>query len=275
MKYWFNKDKSIRLYNGDCREVMNKLIENNIQVDLTVTSPPYDDIRNYNNTLEWNFDVFKEVADRLYAITKIGGVVVWIVGDRVRNGSESLTSFKQALYFKEIGFNIHDTMIYAKSNPIPMNHNRYEQCFEYMFILSKGKPNKFNGLVDECKYSGINNSSGTFRNRSKDDNTEKSHNKKLGGKLVKDFKLKSNIWYYTVGNNMSTKDKYAFEHPAIFPEKLAQDHILSWSNEGDIVLDCFMGSNTTGKMAKLLNRNFIGIEKVEEYFDISIRRVEA
>ena len=137
-----------KLYQGDCLDVMDKLIEEGVEVDLTVTSPPYDDLRNYNNTLVWNFDVFKQVADRLYKITKNGGVVVWVVNDKTKNGSETGTSFKQALYFKEIGFNLHDTMIYAKNNPIPQNHNRYEQAFEYMFILSKGKPNTFNPLKE-------------------------------------------------------------------------------------------------------------------------------
>lgn len=273
MKTYYKED-NLSIYNGDCVSVLDSLIEQGVKVDLTITSPPYDDIRNYNNTLNWNFNIFKQIANRLYEITNNGGIVVWIVGDRVVKGSETLTSFSQALYFKEIGFNVYDTMIYAKNNPIPMNHNRYEQCFEYMFILSKGKPNTFNGLLDTCKYSGINNSSGTFRNKSEDGTTQQSHNRKIGNKIVKTHKLKSNIWYYNIGNNQSTTDKIAFKHPAIFPEKLAQDHILSWSNENDIVLDCFMGSGTTGKMCKQLNRKFIGIDKVKEYCDIAIERIK-
>ena len=262
------------LYHGDCLEVMDNLINMGVKVDLTVTSPPYDDIRNYNGTLEWNFDIFKKVADRLFKITKDGGVVVWVVGDKTKNGTETLTSFKQALYFKDIGFNIHDTMIYHKKNNIPMNHNRYEQSFEYMFILSKGKPKCFNGIREECKYANTKNSSGTFRNKNNTDNTSLSYSILKTSGIVKQTKLKTNIWSYFVGNNMSTKDKIAFKHPAIFPEKLAQDHIISWSNEGDTVLDCFMGSGTTGKMAKLLNRNFIGIEKVKEYYEISKQRIK-
>ena len=260
--------ENYKLYNGDCLEVMDKLIEEGIQVDLTVTSPPYDDLRDYEKSLVWNFDVFKQVANRLYQITKDGGVVVWVVGDKTKNGSESGTSFKQALYFKEIGFNLHDTMIYAKENAIPLNHNRYEQQFEYMFILTKGKLKCFNPIKIPCKYAGS-NPSGTFRMNGKDGKTGKAHTQKP----VSSDKIKYNIWFYNVGFNKTTKDKIAFKHPAIFPEKLAQDHILSWSNEGDIVLDCFMGSATTGKMALLNNRKFIGIEKVNEYFEISKQRI--
>ena len=261
---------NVQLFKGDCLDVMDDLIRKGVRVDLTVTSPPYDDLRNYKRSLEWNFDIFKQVAQRLYQITANGGVVVWVVGDKTIKGSESGTSFKQALYFKEIGFNLHDTMIYAKNNPVPLNHNRYEQQFEYMFILAKGKPNRFNGLREECKYAGLKRNEKNRRYR-KDANGDFKT-----GKITptKDTKLKYNIWFYQVGNGQSTTDKFAFEHPAIFPEKLAQDHILSWSNEGDTVLDCFMGSGTTGKMALLNNRKFIGIEKVEEYFEIAKKRIE-
>lgn len=263
----FIKTDRYELYNYDCIEIMDSLIAEGKQVDLTVTSPPYDDLRSYNNSLIWNFDVFKQVAQRLYDITKDGGVVVWVVGDKTVKGSESGTSFKQALYFKEIGFNLHDTMIYAKENPIPLNHNRYEQQFEYMFVLSKGKPKTFNGLRVDCTYYNTTNKP---RYRHTEEGVLKECN--TPQKIKKD-KLKYNIWWYSVGANKSTKDRIAFNHPAIFPEKLAQDHILSWSNEEDIVLDCFMGANTTGKMALLNNRKFIGIEKVEEYFEISKQRI--
>lgn len=267
------KTDNYELYNGDNIEIMDLLISQGVQVDLTVTSPPYDDLRSYDGSLEWNFEIFKKVAQRLYDITKKGGVVVWIVGDKTKNGSETGTSFKQALYFKEIGFNLYDTMIYAKTNYVPLTHRRYEQGFEYMFVLTKGKLKTFNGLREPSKYAGINNSSGTFRNKSKDNETTEKSNSNIKNKKVNDTKLKSNIWFYTVGNNQSTKDKIAFEHPAIFPEKLAEDHIVSWSNEGDLIFDPFMGSNTTGKMALLNNRKFIGIEKVEKYFEIGKKRI--
>lgn len=263
----FIKNERYELYNYDCIEMMDLLIAEGKQVDLTVTSPPYDDLRDYENSLVWNFDVFKQVADRLYKITKDGGIVVWIVNDKTKNGSETLTSFRQALYFKEIGFKLHDTMIYAKNNPTPQKSNRYQSSFEYMFIFSKGRPNTFNPILEDKKYI--------------EDRKNKQYNKKQDGTQVvraytstSNKKVKSNIWTYSVGLHHSTTDKFAFKHPAIFPEKLAQDHILSWSNEGDIVLDCFMGSCTTGKMALLNNRKFIGIEKVEEYFEISIERIK-
>ena len=270
IKNKFIKTDNYEIYNYDCIEMMDLLIAEGKQVDLTVTSPPYDDLRDYEKSLIWNFDVFKQVAQRLYNITKEGGVVVWIVGDKTIKGSESGTSFKQALYFKETGFNLHDTMIYAKENAIPLNHNRYEQQFEYMFILTKGKPKCFNPIKIPCKCAGRNNPSGTFRMNGEDGKTGKAHTQKT----VSSDKIKYNIWFYNVGFNKTTKDKMAFKHPAIFPEKLAQDHILSWSNEGDTVLDCFMGSCTTGKMALLNGRKFIGIEKVEEYFEISKQRIE-
>lgn len=268
------KTDNYELYNYDCIEMMDLLIAEGKQVDLTVTSPPYDDLRSYNNSLTWNFDVFKRVAQRLYDITKDGGVVVWVVGDKTVKGSESGTSFKQALYFKEIGFNLHDTMIYEKTNPFGTagkGHKRYRQSFEYMFILTKGKINTFNPIKEECKRKGDSVQFTTRKNRQSDGLEFDAIRK--GELIVSKEKVLKNIWEYDTGYNRTTKDKIAFQHPAIFPEKLAQDHILSWSNEGDIVFDCFMGANTTGKMALLNNRKFIGIEKVKEYFEISKQRI--
>ena len=263
----FEKGENYELYNEDCLEVMDKLIKEGKQVDLTVTSPPYDDLRDYERSLIWNFDIFKQVANRLYKITKDGGVVVWVIGDSVKNGSKTLRSYEQALYFKSIGFKVYDVIIYEKTSPSPPHKNRYFNSFEYQFILSKGKPKTVNLLKDRPnKYAGT--KSGTVTRREKDGTltTKKAIE-------IAEFGIRTNVWSYAVGNNKSTTDKFAFKHPAIFPEKLAQDHILSWSNEGDIVLDCFMGSNTTGKMALLNNRKFIGIEKVNEYFEISKQRI--
>ena len=252
-----------KTYCMDNREGM-KLLPNNY-IDLTVTSPPYDDLRSYKGC-EWNFDIFKEVAQELYRVTKEGGVVVWIVNDKTKNGSESGTSFRQALYFMKIGFNLHDTMIYAKNNPVPLNHNRYEQQFEYMFVFSKGKPNTFNGLREDCKYAQRNEKNRRYRK-------DASGNFKTGKTMpIKDTKLTYNIWFYQVGNGKSSKDKIAFQHPAIFPEKLAEDHIISWSNEGDIVMDIFAGSGTVRKMCKLNNRKYIGFEIAEEYVKIDNER---
>lgn len=246
---------------GDNVEFMQTLPENCI--DLTVTSPPYDDLRSYNG---YSFN-FESVADELFRITKPGGIVVWVVGDKTDKGSETLTSFKQALYFKGIGFNVHDTMIYAKKNPMPLTHNRYEQQFEYMFVLSKGKPKTFNPLKEESKSAGQSNRT-TIRNQ---DGTIRDGNAK--GREVKKERYRYNIWQYGVGKGVTTRDDYAYKHPAMFPEQLAQDHIVSWSNPGDVVFDCFAGSGTTLKMALLNDRNYIGVEISEEYVAIANQRI--
>lgn len=231
-------------------------------IDLTVTSPPYDNLRDYKG---YSFP-FEDIAKELYRVTKEGGVVVWVVADACVDGSETGTSFKQALYFKEIGFNLHDTMIYAKNNYPPRTHKRYEQQFEYMFVFSKGKIKTFNPLLKPNKQTGKIQGS-TFR-----------QNKDKIGKIHKDIgtskeSIKPNIWFYNVGMANSTKDKIAFNHPAIFPEQLANDHILTWSNEGELVYDCFAGSGTTLKMAKFNNRNYIGSEISKEYCEIIEKRL--
>ena len=238
-------------------------------IDLTVTSPPYDNLRTYNgNNALWGEPVWKSVIEELYTVTKPGGVVVWVVGDATIKGSETGTSFKQALWAKECGFNLHDTMIYQKVNYVPLTHNRYEQSFEYVFIWSKGRPNTFNPIQIPCKNAGKVEKYGLERRQ--------NHGAKHAMRLykdteyiaTKDTKIASNIFAYTLG-----KEKTG--HPAPFPEKLAHDHIISWSNEGDTVLDPFMGSGTTGKMAKQLGRNFIGIELDKEYFEIATKRINS
>lgn len=259
----------INLIHGDCITEMQKM-ESNI-IDLTVTSPPYDNLRTYAGTLDWNFDIFKQVANELHRITKDGGVVVWVVGDATIKGSETGTSFRQALYFKEIGFNLHDTMIYQKSGMGACGSNSaYWQNFEYMFILSKGKLKTFNPIEDRKNVKKAQCKEETTTRRSQESNRTI---RRLVNK--KEFGKRFNVWQYNTGLNRSTKDKIAFDHPAIFPDKLAHDHIISWSNENDLVFDPFMGSGTTGKMAKLNNRKFIGIEKVPEYFQIAKERISA
>lgn len=249
-----------KIYNMDCLEGLKQIEDG--YIDLTVTSPPYDDLRKYNG-YSWDFE---SIAKELYRVTKQGGVVVWVVGDKTIKGSETGTSFKQALFFKEIGFNLHDTMIYLSDKP-PLTHPRYEQKFEYMFVFSKGKPKTFNPIMEECKYAGSSKKARTFRNDGH--NLESTHKTDE----VKQYKIKGNVWEYSTGYQKSTKDKIAFKHPAIFPEQLAHDHIISWSNEGDVVLDTFMGSGTTAKMCKLTNRNYIGFEISEEYYQIAEERL--
>ena len=237
-------------------------------VNLTVTSPPYDNLRNYNGNIEgWNFDKFKEIALELYRVTADGGIVVWVVGDATIKGSETGTSFKQALWFMECGFKLHDTMIYEKNSsafPAARTSKRYTQIFEYMFVFCKGKiRNDITLLCDKPnKWAGHTNW-GNNTQYNKDGVLKKTNDIKP----VPDFSLRNNIWKYSVGFNDKTG------HPAVFPEKLAEDHILSWSNVGDVVLDPFMGSGTTGKMAVLNNRKFIGIESVKDYYDIAEKRI--
>ena len=260
-----------QLYNADCREIFNGVLKTNTPfVNLCVTSPPYDDLRKYNNNIEWNFDIFKEIANLLYNVIVDGGIVVWVVNDQSINGSETGTSFKQVLYFKEIGFNIHDTMIFAKNNYIPQTHNRYEQAFEYMFVLSKEKPRTFNPIKIECVHKGELQG---YKNKGKigEDSSLRDRAEKIPTKTTK---IKSNIWYYNIGNTAINYNKLASKHPAIFPYQLAYDHIISWTNENDIVLDCFMGSGTTGVAAINTNRKFIGIEKNTEYFNIAKELVD-
>ena len=229
-------------------------------VDLTVTSPPYDNLRTYNG---YSFD-FDAVAKELYRVTKQGGVVVWVVGDATIKGSETGTSFKQALYFKEIGFNLHDTMIYEKSTALPQNCDRYYPIFEYMFVLSKGKPKTFNPITVLAS-----------NNKRKDKTAHRTKDNKIVVPKTgrNEYRRLFNVWRYAVGLGGTTNDKIAFQHPAIFPEKLAEDHILSWSNEGDLVYDPFMGSGTTAKMAIINKRNWIGSEISKEYCDIAEKRI--
>ncbi len=238
-----------------------KLLPDNY-IDLTVTSPPYDDLRNYNG---YSFD-FENIAKELFRTTKEGGVVIWVVGDKVTRGSKTLTCFKQALDFKEIGFNVFDIIIYEKTSPSPPHKGRYFNSFEYMFVLSKGKPRTVNLLKDR-------------ENKTFGRNTGRISRREIDGTLtpkndvvISEYGIRTNVWTYDVGNMKSSKDKIAFKHPAIFPEKLAEDHILSWSNEGDIVMDIFAGSGTVRKMCKLNNRQYIGFEIAKEYVDIDNER---
>lgn len=253
-----------RLELGNNIDFMKQMGDNTI--DLVVTSPPYDDLRNYDNTCNWNFDVFKEVANELYRIVKDGGVVIWVVGDKTQDGSESGTSFRQALYFHEIGFRIHDTMLYRKLNYVPLNHDRYEQEFEYMFCFSKGKPKTFNPIKIPCRWAGTSSWGKPAFYKTDDDTLTKSSGKMVIG----DTKIKGNIFEYEVGSRM-TGD---IDHPAMFPLKLAEDQIKTWSNKGDLVLDPFVGSGTTGIASLDLGRNFIGIDIVEKYYKIAEERLQ-
>jgi DNA modification methylase len=234
------------IYNENCLDTMARMPDNHI--DLTLTSPPYDNLREYNG---YSFD-FENVAKELYRVTKPNGLLVWVVGDSVIDGSESGSSFRQALYFKELGFKLHDTMIYEKNSPAypaRANGNRYTQIFEYMFVFAKGKvPNQL--ICDKPnKWAGYKDFSGKLKNP------------------VPDFSPRNNIWKYTTSFN-------GWKHPAPFPEALAHDHIVSWSKEGDLVYDPFMGSGTTAFVARSLNRQWIGSEISKDYCEIIEQRLQ-
>ena len=251
-----------KIYNIDCVEGM-KLLPDSF-VDLTVTSPPYDNLRKYNG-FSWDFEA---TAKELYRVTKQGGVVVWVVGDATVNGSETLTSFKQALFFKDLGFNANDTMIYQKNSyPFPPS-NRYYQQFEYMFVLSKGKPKTTNLLKQKTKWRKDTSQVSTCRNADGSTSTMKYEK-------GKEDRILDNVWLINTGYMRTTKDKFAYKHPAMFPEELCERHILSWSNEGDTVFDPFMGSGTTAKMAMLNNRKFVGCEVSEKYCEIIKERLDS
>lgn len=249
------------VYCMDCVEGMSKLPDNSI--DLVITSPPYDNLRNYNG---FSFR-FEAIVKELFRVIKEGGIVVWVVSDATINGSETGTSFRQALYFMKCGFNLHDTMIFRKVNPIPQIYRkRYSNEFEYMFIFSKGAVKTHNVLMCDCLHAGLILNGTTYKNYSKN----KQIRKKLA-KPVKNKKIRGNIWEYVVGKK--AEDQEAKGHPAPFPCQLVRDHIKSWTNKGDIVLDPMCGSGTTCKVAKELGRNYIGIDISEEYCKLAKKRI--
>lgn len=261
-----------KIYNESCLKTMSRMPDK--YIDLTITSPPYDDLRSYNNHIGGNKSKlngysfpFEKIAQELYRVTKIGGVVVWVVGDETIKGDETGTSFRQALFFKKCGFNLFDTMIYSKPPRGAVGNNKtYWQSFEYMFIFSNGKPKTINLIKDRKNKESRNGDSGTKRLQN--------------GELLKlkrggygEFGRRTNIWEYNIGKGHSTGDDIAFEHPAIFPEKLAHDHIVTWSNKNDLIYDPMMGSGTVAKMCLLEGRIFIGSEINKDYCKIIESRI--
>lgn len=251
------------IHTENCIATLEKMPDNFL--DMTLTSPPYDDLRAYNG---YEFPM-QAIAKLLFKKTKLGGVVVWVIGDRTVNGSETLSSFTQAIEFVEVaGFNLHDTMLYVKNNPIPSDcGKRYRQAFEYIFCFSKGQPKTFNPITEPTKSAG--KKIKAFRI------TEHGRGNLPDEDIGRETKLErkaSNVFTYNVGTSSAT-DRIAFKHPAIFPEKLAEDQISTWTNEGDLVYDCFMGSGTTAKVCCDLLRNWIGSEISPEYVDIANERL--
>jgi len=251
-----------RIIVGNCVEVMKQFDDD--VIDLTVTSPPYDDLRNYKGYVF----PFEDIAKELFRITKQGGVVVWVVNDATIEGSETGTSFKQALYFKEVGFNLHDTMIFRKKNPIPQIYRkRYNNEFEFMFVFSKGVVKTHNPLMVDCMHAGLELNGTTYKNYSKNEQVRE----KLANP-VKDKKIKGNIWEYVVGKKQ--EDQEAKGHPAPFPCQLVRDHIFSWTNPDDIVFDPMSGSGTTCRVAVEMERKYIGIDVSPEYCELARKRIK-
>ena len=261
----FDAKMKNNIYNENCLATMERMPDD--FVDLTVTSPPYDDLRTYGGSSDFDFE---NICQSLYRVTKTGGVVVWVVTDQVIDGDESGSSFKQALYFKETGFKLFDTMIWEKAHFALSSNDSYFNVFEYMFVFTKGKIRTKNHIKDRINLTagqvykagaqGNRTTKGDIKLRSKQINTA------VHGK-------RGNIWRINTGNGKAAQNKIAHEHPAIFPEKLVSDHIQSWSNEGDVVYDPFLGSGTTAYVAKLLNRIYVGSEISPAYFELAQKRI--
>ena len=251
------------IYNENCLATMSRMPDG--YVDLVVTSPPYDDMREYDGS---QFTEFKDIAKALYRVMKPGGVVVWVVGDQTIKGDESGSSFRQALFFKDIGFKLFDTMIYLKPPRGAVGNNKtYWQSFEYMFVLTKGVPKTINLIKDRKNRDARKGDRGSKRLPNGD-----LLKLKRGG--YAEYGRRTNVWQYLIGKGHSATDDIAHDHPAIFPERLAQDHILSWSNAGDLVYDPFLGSGTTALMALANNRNYIGSEISARYCTIADTRIQ-
>jgi len=251
---------TVKLMMGDCLDAMADLDSGSI--DLTVTSPPYDNLRTYNGGLnDWGPEKWQAIISELYRVTSDGGVVVWVVGDATVKGSETGSSFKQALWAMECGFNLHDTMIYEKAQAFGGSKHAYYTSFEYMFVLSKGRPKAFNPIMDRKNVRGGVTESAAKAGMRRDGIIPERHMK-----TASVFGKRKNIWKYGVGGGSTG-------HPAVFPLRLATDHIISWSNEGDTIFDPFMGSGTTGVACGNTGRNFIGIERDPDYFKIAEGRI--
>lgn len=247
------------IYKGDSALLLKELSDNTI--DAVITSPPYDSLRKYNGVgYTWNHEKFQQIAKELFRVLKDGGVVVWVVNDKTENGSKTCTSFRQTLYFKDIGFNINDVMIWRKTNPMPqVKQNRYSDVFEYMIILSKGKVKTFNPIMEACKTGGL-----SYNSTAKNMDGESGRHKL--SYIINKEKVMGNVWDIAIAQNKTS-------HPAVFPIEIPLRHIKTWTNEGDVVLDPFLGSGTTAIAAIQTKRQFIGFEMNEEYYDISKERI--
>jgi site-specific DNA-methyltransferase (adenine-specific) len=258
----YYKDEHCEIYHGDCLEIMPTLADNSF--DMVMTSPPYDNLRTYNDSLEWGDHIWKPIIEQTYILVKSGGVMVWVVNDATIDGSETGTSFRQALWAMECGYRLHDTMIYHKANISFPESVRYYNAFEYMFVLSKGKPKHFNPIKQKNPGAGKKITS-TKRTR---DGLLQYDSGLINGKVSPELSVISNVWY--IVNGGSTE---GVGHPAMYPMRIPHDHISSWTEEGSIVLDPFMGSGTTLEAARLSGCDAIGIEREEKYCEIAAERL--
>lgn len=253
-----------KIYNEDCLQVLKRMPDNSI--DMVLTSPPYDNLRTYGGVSTWNYNKFCKIAKEITRVLKKGGVCVWVVSDASIGYSETGSSFYQALFFKRCGLCIYDTMIWQKANAMPLNHARYEQSFEFMFVFSKGKPKTFNPIMELCYQAGRPQQWGVKNKRDK----QAKHLRDNDVRITRTKKKHTNVFTYDIGGRGSNPTK----HPAIFPEKLAIDQIISWSNEGDIVLDPFMGSGTTAVACHRTERHFVGCEINKDYYNAACKRID-
>lgn len=263
--------KKIKLYLGNCLEHLRRLPSNSVNLELT--SPPYDSLRTYGGNMTWNLEIFKAIAREMVRVLKPGGVIIWNVCDQCMKGSYSANSLRQVLYFtEELGLNLHDTMVWHKPNPFGRKRGkRYQAAFEPMYVFSKGEPETFNPIMRKCKNGGKAYKA-IYRSMRYDGRVE--YKEGFVNEEVADY----NVWSIQQAKNREkfiTKDGRQIKHPAVFPKELVLRHIQTWTKEGDIVLDPFLGSGTTGIAAVELGRKFIGCELNEDYFDMASARIEA
>lgn len=234
-------------------------------IPLTITSPPYDQTFEYGGHL-WDHEKFMLVARELWRVAMQGGVVSWVVRDQIADGDQSASSFRQALFFKGLGFRLHNTIIIEKQIIRGISRVRYGVAPEFAFVFSKGRPRTINLIEDkENKFGGRHM---RFSTRSRDGTKCKT-----AKALIRPFGVRGNVWRYTTGSRVTAKEDYAYDHPALMPERLAHDLIVSWSRPGDLVLDPFGGAGTTAKMALLGHRRYLSMEAHRPYHDLAVRRM--
>jgi DNA modification methylase len=253
-----------QILQADCLKELAFFDDNSI--DLTVFSPPYDGIRDYKNN--WVFN-FVELGKHLFRVTKDGGVAVVVIGDGTKNFAKSLTSFRLAVnWVDDIGWKLFESVIYKRDgNPGAWWNQRFRVDHEYILMFFKGnRPKTFHKehLMIPSKHAG--------KIYSGTDRLTNGGFKKIEPKAVNPMKCRGTVWEYSTSNTEGNRLK--LQHPATFPDKLASDLILCFSEPHDVVLDPMCGSGTTCVQAKLNNRQFIGIEISEEYCDIARKRLQ-